>query len=153
METAIATTSHGKSGRVLLANLIAGPLIAGTLMTAPVWAAVLITSTAEKGANSRGMLAVAAGWIVSALFMSLAYLAAGLAAGAYSWFSTRQKGSYSVPLAIAISMATALVLALGAVLNTKAGGAVAPIGVALVGAAASAAAAGWLARRWGASWR
>jgi hypothetical protein len=145
--TTMMQTSNGRPGRVFLANFISGPLAVAALVTFPITAFTVTVASMDHRLPWGDVFRLTGTWPMNTMFFFLSSIIAGLAAALYATIETRVRGTYSVPMAILIAIAVAFVVTGGTVSN------VAGLINALLFAALGAAAAGWLARRSGATWR
>jgi hypothetical protein len=158
MTTATIQTWQGSSGRVFLANSISGPLVASALVSFPIAAFTTIVASMDHRLPWSDVFLVAGTWPMVTVLFFLSSLIAGLGAALYAMIEVRRRGAYSVPIAIAIAMAVVVVSKVG-ILSTISGidlsaiSRIGPLLTAMVFAALGVAAAGWLARRSGATWR
>jgi hypothetical protein len=145
MTTAVMQTSSGRPARVFWANFLGGPLVIAALITGSIAAFTAIMILMHRNGSAGGAAFILSMGPMMAVVWVLSSLLPGFAAALYAVIEVNRRGTYLVPVAIAIAMAVAFAWNVARTHDAM----LAP----LVMAGAGAAVAGWLARRSGATWR
>ena len=150
-------TSHGRPGRAFLANFLGGPLVVSALVAVPPAAYMVIRGCMERLPWNE-VLFLAGSWPFFTVVQFLTSILVGIATATYATIEIKNRGTYSVPIAIAIAISVAFIVKAGTLTSVLGMGTIdisdlRALLSAMLFAASCAALAGWLARRSGAAWR